>query len=337
MGSGEPRTGCGADLPFTLTTEDTRGRRSALSSESLYRPERAGDWGTPAAIPGGEYGTATLARPDGISLFFRFWRQPDAQAPVLVLLHGLGAHTGWFIDMGNALHERGLTVYAVDHRGFGRSGGPRGHVRRGAVFIDDAEAFLAEVRRRQPGAPLVLLGHSMGGLFALNVAARDARSGRNQLAGLILLNPWIRDTSKATPGAVLSVLIGGPLGSRYVPPSTAGSDTSTMTTNPEATRMLQSDTYWVRGRSVAFYYQIALRMRGQALRRARAVRAPALVIQGGNDRAVDPAATRRCFEALGSPDKTYKSLPGFDHDCELQPERGPLDDEIAGWIARHMV
>jgi alpha-beta hydrolase superfamily lysophospholipase len=307
-----------------------------MAVESLYRPESVGDWGTPRAAAGGEVGTDTFARPDSISLFFRYWKQADPAAPVLVLLHGLGAHTGWFIDMGNALHERGLTIYAVDHRGFGRSGGPRGHVRRGTIIVDDIEAFLDEVGRRQPGAPLFILGHSMGSLFALNVAARDGRKGRNHLAGVILVNPWIRDTTKASPGLALSILAGGIVGSKRVPRIPGGSDTSVMTTNPEATRMLQADTYWVRGPSASFLYQIALLLRSQALRRAREVRAPALVIQCEADRRVVHAATRQCFEALGSPDKVYRTFPGLAHDFEFEPDRAALDDEIAGWIARHV-
>jgi alpha-beta hydrolase superfamily lysophospholipase len=308
-----------------------------MAVESLYRPEFAGDWGEAHAVAGGAYETDRLSRPDGASLFFRAWRRPDAAAPVLVLLHGLGAHSGWFIDMGDALSERGLTVYALDHRGFGRSDGPRAHVRRGTVFIDDAAAFLDEVARRQPGAPRFILGHSMGGLFALNLAARDARSGRDALAGVILLNPWIKDTVKVSPAAVLTVLVGGMLGSKRVPPGTDGDDTDGMTTNPAAVRLLHEDPYWVRGRSASFLYQIALRLKGQALARAREVRAPALVIQGEADRTVVLAATRRCFETLGSPDKTFTVLPGYEHDAEFQSDRTALDDEIAGWIARHVV
>jgi alpha-beta hydrolase superfamily lysophospholipase len=310
-----------------------------MAVESLYRPDFAGDWGAPRTVAGGTYGTDTLTRPDGVSLFFRYWQQPDPQAPALVLLHGLGAHSGWFIDMAGSLNERGLTVYAVDHRGFGRSGGPRGHVRNGAVFIRDIEAFLDEVGRRQPGAPLTVLGHSMGAIFAVYVAANDATSGRNRLAGLILLNPWVQDTTKVKPATVLTILTAGARGSQRTPPGMddpAESLTELMTTNPEAARMLVADPYWVRQRSASFYFQIAVRLKGQMLRQARRVRAPALVIQADADRSVVPAASRKCYQALGSTDKSWKPLPGFEHDSELEPQRDPLDNEIAGWIARHM-
>ena len=306
-----------------------------MAIERLYRPEHVGDWGTPVTVAGGTYETGSFARPDGVSLFFRAWRQPDTAAPTLALLHGLGAHSGWFIDMGNALHTRGLTVYAVDHRGFGRSSGPRGHVRDATLFIADLLAWLDDVSRRQPGAPLFALGHSMGGLFLLNVAARDARRKSPALSGIILLNPWIRDTTKTSLGTTLTVLGGGLFGSRYVAPATAGSDTSTMTTQPDAVRLLQEDTYWVRARSSSFLYQVAGVMRPQALRRAREVRAPALVVQCEGDRAVVQAATRQCFQTLGSHDKLFQSFPAFEHDCEFEAERGPLDDAIAAWIARH--
>lgn len=308
-----------------------------MAIETLYRSDHTGDWGTPRTVAEGSYGTDALARPDGTTLFYRFWRQPNAAAPVLVLLHGLGAHSGWFIDMGGALNERGLTVYAVDHRGFGRSSGPRGHVRHGEVFIEDIEAFLDEVRRRQPGAPIFILGHSMGSIFAVTVAARDATSARNGLAGMILLNPWVADTTKVSPAALLTVLLAGPFGSRRVPPGTDGSDTANMTTNPEAERMLSEDPDWVRARTASFYYQIALKLKGQMLKRARQVRTPTLVLQAGDDRSVVPAASHKCYLALGSSDKQWKLLPGMQHDSELEPDRAELDDDVADWIARHMV
>lgn len=308
-----------------------------MAVETHYRPDHAGDWGTARAVEGGSYGTSTLTRPDGTTLYYRFWTQPDAKAPVLVLIHGLGAHTGWFLDMGNALSQRGLCVYAVDHRGFGRSSGPRGHVRQGTVFIDDVDAFLDEVQKRQPGAPLFIFGHSMGGIFAVTVAARDATSGRNRLNGMILLNPWVADTSKNSPAAVATVVVGGSFGSTAIPAGTDSRDTSKMTTNPEAVRMLSDDPYWVVKRTASFYYQIALRLKGQVLRRARQVRAPALVLQSGDDLAVVPSASHKCYLALGSVDKQWKLMPGMEHDTELAADRGVLDDEIAGWIARHMV
>jgi alpha-beta hydrolase superfamily lysophospholipase len=302
-----------------------------MATQSKYAPERVGDWGVPAAAQPQGYETDTLAMPDGVKLFYRRWRT-DAAAPTLVLLHGLGAHTGWFIDMGNELHARGLTVYAVDHRGFGRSGGARGHVRDGAVYPRDITALLQQIHTQQPTNPLFILGHSMGGIFALHLASEDATRAQPLLAGVILMNPWIDDQTKVSPGAVARLVVSGMMGSSR--PFKAAGGTATMTTNAEAIAMLDADPHWVRAQSASFLYQIT-RMRLGVIKRARQTRAPALVIQCEQDLAVVPAATRRMYDALASADKTWKTYAGFGHDVEFEPERAVLDDDIAQWIKAH--
>jgi alpha-beta hydrolase superfamily lysophospholipase len=301
--------------------------------ESKYAAERIGDWGVPAPAVEGGYSTGTLAMADGVKLFYRGWRAADEQAPVLVLLHGLGAHSGWFIDMGNSLNAEGLHVYIPDHRGFGRSEGPRGHILDNQVYVRDINAFIEEVRRQRGEQLVFLLGHSMGGIFTLHVAADDARSGRNRIAGIILMNPWIADPSKVAPGMQLSILLGGLRKSPKLLALAGGPDV--MTTNPEAVTMLEADTYWVRSESASFFYQIGLRMRSAALRQARGVRVPALVLQSEGDLSVIPAASHRAYEALGSKDKTWKTYPGYAHDCEFESDRSALDRDIAQWVLSH--
>jgi alpha-beta hydrolase superfamily lysophospholipase len=310
------------------------GRNSQVAAAITYQPAYNGEWGTPRVVAGGTYGTDTLLLPDGTPIFYRFWQHPNPAAPILVLVHGLGAHSAWFLDFGSVLHAGGQTVYALDHRGFGRSGGVRGHIRRGDQLLDDMEAFVDMIGQRHPGIPRVLLGHSMGGLFSVHLAARDATSGRGRIAGMILVNPWIRDTAKVSPRALVTVLVGGPRGSLAIPAGTDAADTSVMTLNPAAATMLLADERWVRRRTASFYYQIALRMRGNALRQAKLVRAPALVIQVERDRSVVASASKQCFKALGSADKQWLSIPEMAHDFEFEPARAPLDDAIVQWMGR---
>lgn len=305
-----------------------------MATGTRYRPQNIGDWGIPTAVAGGAYGTGSYPAEGDLNIFYRYWRAADPKAPVLVVIHGLGAHTGWFIHMGNELNALGLNVYMDDHRGFGRSDGPRGHVRDGSIYLRDLNRFLDEVRKRRPGAPITILGHSMGGIFATYLAAEDATSKRNQLAGLILANPWIADTVKVSPLTLVSSIINGIRGSDRIVPIPA--NTAGMTLVPEATELLNSDSYWVRNQSASFLYQLS-RMRLGVLKQAALVRAPALVIQCEKDGSVSPAATRRCFEQLGSADKTWKTYPDFAHDFEFEPERTVLDGDVADWIMRHRV
>lgn len=307
------------------------------TAESKYQPKNAGDWGTPTAVEGGSYGADTFALPDGTPLYFRFWqapaKAPDASAPVLVLLHGLGAHTGWFIDMGNELNARGVSVYMPDHRGFGRSEGARGHVADWRIYPRDTAAFLDEVQRRAPGAPLFVLGHSMGGRFALYVAADDAKSKRNRLAGLILVNPWVTEVSTMPVGKQVGILLGGMRKSDKI--VDYNYDVNGMTANPDAHQLLRSDPNWVRQQSASFLYQVGLRMRGALLKQAKAALCPTLVLQADDDKVLVVRRTRKMYDVLGARDKTYKTYPGFAHDFEFEPGRAVLDEDIALWCFDH--
>jgi alpha-beta hydrolase superfamily lysophospholipase len=257
---------------------------------------------------------------------------------VLVFIHGLGAHSGWFIDLGNQMNARGLNVYIDDHRAFGRSGGARGHVKRASVYIDDIRHFLVEVQARHPEAPLYICGHSMGGIFSINIAAAEAEAGSGSqlepplVKGLILVNPWIQDSVKVGPTTVARLLVGGLSGSDRI--ITREVHTNTMTLVPGAKRLLDDDRYWVRNQSGSFLYQVT-RMRLQVLRMARKVQIPALVIQTLGDRTLVQKATRQCYLELGSKDKTWKTYADMAHDFEFEPGRSVLDADIADWILRH--
>jgi len=304
-----------------------------MVTEVRYDTERVGEWGTPVAVEGGSYGTEAFTLPDGAKLHLRVWRAANPAAPTLALLHGLGAHSGWFNDMANSLNARGLHVYVPDHRGFGRSEGERGHTRDWRAYTADISALLDEIGRREAGSTLFALGHSMGGIFITYIAAEDAKRATPRLAGVIAMNPWIKDKTNLSLGNTAAVLIAGLRGSaRHV---VYPYDVATMTANPEAQRMLEADPYWVKSQSASFLYQIGLRMRGQIMARAREVRAPTLVAQGEADRVVVQAATKQYFETLGSADKTYKTYPGYAHDCEFEPDRSALDQDLADWIHTH--
>ncbi len=293
----------------------------------LYSVDAPGEWGSMQATAQAQIATEMLTMADGCKLFLRSWRTGSQN--VLVLLHGLGAHSGWFIDMGNELAARGLNVYAVDHRGFGHSEGLPGHIERATSYISDLATVVGEIRARhmRDHAPVrvYVLGHSMGGIFATHLAASHAYL----LDGVIFLNPWVQDNSKISLAMTLGVLGGGLLRSRRYwrnPGGTAG-----MTTNPQAISMLEADPYWRRDLTASFWLQI-LRLRLQVLKLAPRISLPALVLQAEKDKSVLLEASHKLYEALASRDKTWKLYANYAHDTEFETDRAQLDQDIVEWI-----
>ncbi|MFE1755734.1 alpha/beta hydrolase [Streptomyces anandii] len=120
------------------------------------------------------------------ALFVREWPHPRPRYTVLVV-HGYGEHSGRYAGVADTLVAHGAAVYAPDHAGHGRSEGER-------VVVEDFEDVVADVRlvagmarAAHPGLPLVLIGHSMGGL----IAARYAQRHREELTALVLSGPVI--------------------------------------------------------------------------------------------------------------------------------------------------
>lgn len=117
----------------------------------------------------------TLTTPDGIALAIRRWPATGPRRGTIVLVHGLGEHIGRYRHVAGHLSGRGWEVVGYDQRGHGTSTGPRGSVPTADAFLEDL-ALVVDRARAAPGqSPLILLGHSLGGLLAAQFVARDLR------------------------------------------------------------------------------------------------------------------------------------------------------------------
>src|SRR5919202_4737314 len=126
---------------------------------------------------------------DGLhgKLVARAWRGPDQPTHVMIIAHGYGEHIGRYERLADALVGTGAVVYAVDHVGHGKSEGERVLVEDFEDLVTDLHVLDGTARREHPGLPVVLLGHSMGGL----IAARYAQRHRDTLAALVLSSPLV--------------------------------------------------------------------------------------------------------------------------------------------------
>lgn len=293
----------------------------------MYQPETPGDWGRMQATEHITIGTEAIVMGDGARLFVRKWLTNEAI--VLLIVHGLGGHSGWYIDMGNHLAASGITVYALDLRGFGRSSEIRGHTDDYHILVKDVVDVLNEIRQRHPHAAISLLGHSMGAAISAHVIARRGEL----LSSCIFLNGWIQEAISPGLPTVLSIFSGGIVGSqRYW---RTGASTHYMTSNPEAVRLLETDPFWQREVTYSFLVQ-SLFMRRAIFALAKRIALPTLFLQAEADISVVAAINRKVYEALASRDKAWRSYPGYEHDSQFSQDRSLLDADLVQWLYDHM-
>lgn len=142
-----------------------------------------------------------LERGEQYLAFYAWPHVPAAPRAAVLLLHGLGEHMGRYGHVASALQAAGYAVFGYDHHGHGLSSGERGSLLYPNQLIEDAAFVMAHVRSLTP-SPMVLLGHSMGGLVAARTVAHDAST----IDALVMSSPALGAETNAVQKILIATL-----------------------------------------------------------------------------------------------------------------------------------
>lgn len=268
-------------------------------------------------------GERTLA--GGGSAYWQGWLPEGDARAVVVIVHGLGEHSGRYDHVGRHLAGAGFAAYAADHRGHGRSGGRRANIGRMAAVVGDLAGFVRFAAERSPGAGVFMLGHSLGGLIALQYATGEVP----ELAGLVLTGPLVQVDSGSPVlermAGVLSALVPN-LGVLAVPPDGVSRD-------PAVVAAYRADPLVHHGkvpaRTGAEILATALALPARLPR----LRIPLLLLHGTSDRLAPVAGSQLVHDKVASLDRTLRLCDGLWHEVMNEPEQGEILDEIVRWIS----
>ena len=274
-----------------------------------------------------QHSEATFTSVADVPIFYRKWLPDGPLRGAVMIVHGLGEHGGRYGNLVERLLPEGYAVYAIDHQGFGRSGGQRGHVSHFHDYAKDVHRLNGIVRAEQPGQPLAVFGHSMGGLITLDYAQtypQDADCWIVQAPALAA------NTSGPLVFAARLMNLFRPTYSMERP---GGGDISR---DPDEVLRFRQDPLHVPVSTVRWVVEIlAAQKRVQA--HVTSTPSPLLMLQGTADNLVIPAATQEFFAQVTAPDKTLHIYDGYFH--ELHNDIGkekPLGD-IVEWLDARMV
>ena len=261
-----------------------------------------------------------------VEIYWQAWRPEAEPRATVVLAHGASEHSARYAHVAEAFNERGYSLWALDHRGHGRSGGDRVFFERFDDVLADLHTFMAKAGAERPGQKPYLLGHSMGGAVATAYAIRhDA-----ELAGLILSNPVASiktAPAQAMIGRVLS-RIAPKLGVYSVPAEGVSKD-------PEEVRKYVEDPLNFHGKLPARTVAVLANEVDAFPGRAGAISVPVLIFYSSTDPIVAPEGSTMLAETIGSADLTIRNWEGLKHEILNEPERDQVMDAMLDWLDAH--
>jgi acylglycerol lipase len=264
--------------------------------------------------------TATISfdtKRDGLEQLRRHWAAAAPKAAIL-LVHGIGEHSGRYEHVGEALAAADYDTLSFDQRGFGKSGGRRAFVNNFSEYVDDVADLLAE--RRELGVPVVLMGHSLGGLIATAYLVSD----RPQPDLAVLSAPALSAEIPRWQRVVVPVL------SRVAPKLHVKSDFdgSVLSRDVDVQQSYDNDPLRVDGSTAALGRQIIDAMKATSPAIAK-ITLPTYVLHGEADTLVPPSAS----ESIGElPNVTRKLWAGLRHECMNEPEWPEVVAGITDWL-----
>jgi alpha-beta hydrolase superfamily lysophospholipase len=255
---------------------------------------------------------------------YRRWNAPGAQC-VLLLVHGLGGHTGRWEPLADYFSTRGVAVYALSLRGFGDTPGIKGHVDSFNIYLSDIESLVNIIRKEQPHQKIFLLGESLGGLIGFLMAIE--RGGL--FSGLICLSPSFADTLHVGMKTFWGVIFS----SVFMPAKQFSMPLllSCCSRDTELVKRLDADPREHRFASSRLLIEtLVAEQRAKIFKNKVAI--PVLFLLSGHDTIVSTDESKRVFRSLKAPDKTVKVYPEMYHALSIDLGRGAVFEDIFSWI-----
>lgn len=272
--------------------------------------------------------TVSVRARDGLALCTYLWPAMGVERAHLLLVHGIAEHAGRYPHVASRLAGAGITTHAFDLRGFGRSGGHRAYVDLWSQYHDDVEDRLAELRSTAAGLPVVLYGHSMGGLIALGYVLADPPRPMPDL--LVLSAPAIDAVVPAWKRKLADILAGAL--PRFTVANTFAN--GALSSEPAVETAYRTDPLAVHRTTARL--GVALFREQDRVKNSLARGGPLPVttyVLHGSDDPIVPEWASRTLE--GRANVTRRVYPGLHHETHNEPSGAAVIDDTIAWIARH--
>jgi alpha-beta hydrolase superfamily lysophospholipase len=265
---------------------------------------------------------------DGLEMYARSWK-PENPKAVVVLVHGHGEHVNRYNHVAEVFTKAGYAMQGFDLRGHGQSAGQRGHIPQYDNLMNDIADFIDDAKKRYPGLPVFLYGHSMGGNQVINYVLRSPQG----LKAVIATGPWLKLAFAPTTAQVLTAkVLNGIVPSFSL---TSGLSQTFLSRDPEEVHKYATDPLVHDKITVRLYsgiYESGL----WALEHAAELKIPMLLMHGSGDKITSAPASEEFAKKAGGL-VTLRLWDGYYHEIHNEPEKAEVIQTMVDWLDKQMM
>jgi len=265
---------------------------------------------------------------DGTELYTQCWLPDTAPRANLVVVHGIGEHSGRYANFAAWFVPQGFAVYSFDLRGHGKSPGVRGHAAHWSDIRKDVNAFLNHLRRHEANAPLFLIGHSMGGLIVLDYALRDDVTA---LKGVVASGPALGAAEKLSTIQRIMLKTLNPILPQIQ--INNGLNVNDLSRDPEVIRLYREDPLvhpHITPRLADGMFKTGTDCQVHANEWPADL--PLLIVHGGADAICPPQASARFFANVAARNKTHREYESYMHEVFNEIGREAVLKDVQDWL-----
>jgi len=277
------------------------------------------------------YKSGFLENADHIQLFYQAWIPETVQAAV-VIVHGVGEHSGRYEEFAHFLTSHHCAVYTFDLRGYGRSGGQRGFINAFTDFTADVTLFVTYVKKQiDPSLKLFLLGHSLGAIIVVRTVHLCEKL---PLDGMIISGPPFKlNLSIPAWWGRLCIFFSSLLPALTIKERSI--QLNMLTHDKEKIEAFRRDPYRHYQRSLTFIREY-FKAEKAAFSDSTSLTISLLIVQGGEDDIIDVQKVKDFYHQVPAEDKMLIIYPEMYHEVLNEVDRSRVFSDIYQWISKRI-
>jgi alpha-beta hydrolase superfamily lysophospholipase len=256
-------------------------------------------------------------------IYYQCWLPEETPKAIILLVHGLVEHSGRYMNMVNFFVPKSYAVYGFDHIGHGKTPGQRTRVDKFTDFTDNIKIYFDHVQSWHQGLPIILFGHSMGGLISANYLL----DYQDELSAAVLSGPplILPDIVSRTLGGLISKFVPW-LGLIRIDPNDVCRDQAVV-------QEYIDDPLVYNGRISAKLLTEIVKGMQRINDEVSKIHLPLCMVPGGADKLADPAGSQMLYDKVSSQQKFIQIYDGLYHEVLNEPEHPQVLKDIEAQLS----